>query len=51
LAHVIPNALERTYKRTTMFDRRRQLMAAWSKFSASPAKPVAGDIATIGGAR
>jgi integrase len=53
LAHAIPDKVEASYKRTTFFDRRRQLMQAWSRFIASP--PVQrreGDnIAPIGGAR
>jgi integrase len=36
LAHVISNAVERSYKRTTLFDKRRQLMMAWAKFCMMP---------------
>jgi integrase len=36
LAHTIPDKVERTYKRTTLFDKRRQLMAAWAKYCLSP---------------
>jgi integrase len=32
LAHTIPNAVERSYKRTTLFDRRRLMMQMWSDF-------------------
>jgi integrase len=32
LAHVVPNAVVRVYKRTTMFDRRRDLMQQWSDY-------------------
>jgi integrase len=39
LAHTIGNAVERSYARTTLFDRRRKLMEAWSKFVTTP--PVA----------
>jgi hypothetical protein len=39
LAHSIGNAVERSYARTTLFDRRRKLMEAWSKFVTTP--PVA----------
>jgi integrase len=32
LAHTISDKTERAYKRTTLFDKRRQLMAAWAKY-------------------
>jgi integrase len=32
LAHTIPNAVEAAYRRTDLFDRRRELMMAWSTF-------------------
>jgi integrase len=32
LAHAISDKVEAAYKRTTLFDKRRQLMAAWSKY-------------------
>jgi integrase len=32
LAHTISDKVERAYKRTTLFDKRRQLMTAWVKF-------------------
>jgi integrase len=32
LAHTIPSAVERSYKRTTLFDRRRSMMQMWSDF-------------------
>jgi len=34
LAHTIPSAVERSYKRTTLFDRRRVMMQMWSDFCA-----------------
>jgi integrase len=34
LAHTIPSAVERSYKRTTLFDRRRLMMRMWSDFCA-----------------
>jgi integrase len=34
LAHAIPSAVERSYKRTTLFDRRRLMMQMWSDFCA-----------------
>jgi integrase len=32
LAHVVKNAVERAYRRTDLFDRRRVLMDAWARF-------------------
>jgi integrase len=32
LAHAIPSAVERAYRRGDLFDKRRQLMAAWASF-------------------
>jgi len=32
LAHAIPNAVERAYRRGDLFDKRHQLMAAWASF-------------------
>jgi integrase len=36
LAHQIPDAVVRSYKRTDLFDRRRALMEQWSAFLAKP---------------
>src|SRR5262245_7125098 len=45
LAHAIPNAVEAAYRRGDLFEKRRQLMAAWSaycaKLAVSEAKVVA----------
>lgn len=32
LAHAVPNAVEAAYKRTTFFEKRRELMDAWGRF-------------------
>jgi integrase len=45
LAHTIPNAVERSYKRTTLFDRRRLMMQMWSDFCAG--RDVDGEIVPI----
>lgn len=37
LAHKIPNEVERAYKRTTFFDKRRDLMQSWGAFCEGPA--------------
>jgi integrase len=39
LAHCVGNLVERSYRRTDLFDQRRQLMQAWGAFVTSP--PVA----------
>jgi integrase len=44
LAHAIPNAVERAYQRSDLFERRRLLMNAWAEFCASP--PSAADNVT-----
>ena len=36
LAHSIGTAVERAYRRTDLFEKRRQLMAAWAKFCTAP---------------
>jgi integrase len=45
LAHTIPNAVERSYKRTTLFDRRRLMMQMWSDFCAG--RNVDGEVVPI----
>jgi integrase len=37
LAHAIGDAVERAYQRTTLFDKRRKLMDAWSTYCTTPA--------------
>jgi len=37
LAHSVGTAVERAYKRTDLFEKRRRLMEAWAKFCARPA--------------
>ncbi len=36
LAHAIPDKVEAAYRRTDLFDRRRQMMDAWAKFIDAP---------------
>jgi integrase len=50
LAHTVGTSVERRYKRTTLFDRRRSLMEAWSYFITSP-QPKAGEVVPLRGAR
>jgi integrase len=37
LAHKIPNEVERAYKRTTFFEKRRELMKSWGAYCDGPA--------------
>ena len=37
LAHTVPSAVERAYKRTDFFEKRRRLMDAWAAFCSAPA--------------
>jgi integrase len=47
LAHTIPDKVEAAYRRSDLFDKRRRLMAEWSKFCAStPVKK--GELVAIG---
>jgi integrase len=43
LAHTVGSAVERAYKRTTLVQKRRQLMAAWSKYCCTPRVPARDD--------
>jgi integrase len=45
LAHAIPSVVERSYKRTTLFDRRRLMMQMWSDFCAG--RDVDGEVIPI----
>jgi integrase len=51
LAHTISDKVEAAYKRTTLFDKRRTLMAQWAKFCTTPSKAASADVVPIGGAR
>ena len=37
LAHTVPSAVERAYKRTHFFEKRRRLMDAWAAYCFAPA--------------
>lgn len=41
LAHAIRNKVEAAYRRTDLFEKRREMMAAWGAFAAGPKKNVA----------
>jgi integrase len=50
LAHAVGTDVERRYKRTTLFDRRRQLMDAWATFCMTAPVAAAGDnVVALGG--
>jgi len=52
LAHTISDKTERAYKRTSLFDKRRQLMTAWAKYvSSAPVQRRARDNVVAIGAR
>ena len=40
LAHTVPNAVERAYRRTDLFDKRRDLMDQWARFCLSASADV-----------
>lgn len=44
LAHTIADKVEATYKRTTLFDKRRKLMEAWARFCTTPARAEGADV-------
>jgi len=50
LAHDVGEAVERSYQRSDMFDRRRQLAEAWSEFVDKPARNGNGKIVAMMGA-
>ena len=37
LAHTVGSAVERSYQRSDLFERRRQLMNAWAQYCTTPA--------------
>lgn len=49
LAHSIGDAVEQAYRRTDLFEKRRQLMRAWATWCANPA-PESGLVVAIGAA-
>jgi integrase len=44
LAHGIENKVEEAYRRGDLFAKRRQLMAAWAKFSTSTPAPASENV-------
>jgi integrase len=49
LAHTVGNEVQRAYRRTDLFDKRRKLMEAWSKYYSTA--PQVGDVVPIRGVR
>jgi integrase len=47
LAHAVGNAVERAYRRSDLFDKRRKLMEDWARYCTSP--PAAGEVVPIRG--
>jgi integrase len=48
LAHAVGSEVERAYRRGTMFEKRRQLMEAWSRYCSAPAADAANVVALQG---
>ena len=48
LAHAIPSAVEKAYRRSDLFEKRRRLMDEWSRYCAQPAS--AGEVVPLRGA-
>jgi integrase len=49
LAHVVGDKVEAAYRRGDLFEKRRHLMDAWSRYCSTPAKPA--DVIPIGKSR
>jgi integrase len=47
LAHTVADAVERAYRRSDLFQKRRQLAEAWAKYCVAP--PPAGRVVSLGG--
>jgi integrase len=47
LAHVIPDAVVRSYQRSDLFDKRRKLMAAWADYCAMPVPATIGKVTPL----
>ena len=47
LAHVVGSAVERAYRRTTSFDRRRKLVETWARFCTAPARAEGADVVAM----
>jgi integrase len=48
LAHTVADKVEAAYRRGDMFEKRRQLMDAWSRYCAEPQPQRAGNVVAIG---
>jgi integrase len=51
LAHTVGTAVERAYRRSDLFERRRKLMEAWARYYATPADVKKGDVVPMRGGR
>jgi integrase len=51
LAHSVGNEVEKAYRRSDLFDKRRKLMEAWAKFAATPPAKAGCHVVTLRGAR
>jgi integrase len=50
LAHAVGNAVEASYRRGDLIEKRRRLMRDWERFCATPAAGGAGNVVDIGAA-
>src|SRR5262249_25892352 len=48
LAHAVGSAVERAYRRSDLFEKRRRLMEAWGRYCSQPAS--AGEVVSLRGA-
>ena len=51
LSHTVGSATERSYARTSLFDKRRKLMEQWSKYATTPPVTKSATVTTIHGRR
>jgi integrase len=51
LAHIVGNTVERAYRRTDLFDKRRQLMQSWAEYVTAPVETTSDNVVAIGGGR
>jgi integrase len=51
LSHTVGSAVERSYRRSDLIQKRRALMNEWAKFCLSPRAEVDGDVVAIGSVR
>ena len=48
LAHAVADKVEKAYRRTVLFEKRRRLMADWARFCTTPTKRIRGTAKVVG---